>query len=225
MIDDDNNVDIEFIPLNYKDVIPILGMVFPVKNLIQGCILGIIGALLCYIIIPYFNLETSTIISTSIIVIGGLTILGIMGVNGDTLFDFIVEFILFHKRKRDAYYNPRVKTEATSVVIESQSENRELLPRDRILALFEKYKDKIDEKNRIKSKENYNFADVDIYHTFFEDDIGIVEKPLEYMTPGERKAYDKNIKKQKKKVEKERRKAEKNAKKKAKKQKKQKWNT
>ena len=72
-----------------------------------------------------------------------------------------------------------------------------LLPKDKIrLALEKARKGRISEESRRMQEQLDSFNVNESF--FFEDDEGLVEKPLEYMTPKELKKHNRMIKKKEK---------------------------
>lgn len=207
-----------FIPNNYKAGLNVLGFEIKIFTVVQAVALAAIPFIFTYLIIPQFynlNVYNKYIFGITMFFAAGLGYLGFVGIGGMTLGEFVVNFVNFKKRQRVAYYNPRVKREILSIFAEE--EVREELPRDKIIAMYSQYKEKMDAKNRetmAKSIEEINNVEDNV---FFEDDFGFVSKPLEYMTQKEYKQYQKQQAKAAKQAKKEQKKAEKLAAKEAKK--------
>ena len=199
-----------FIPANYKSGNSIYGFEIKTSNVIQGSILATIPAVIGFGIIPDF-IQINPDLNLSIVTFFsfGLGYLGFVGINGQTLLSYIQDWLMFRKKRRKTYYNPRIKKEAI-FFLDEQKNNKEMLPRDKILAIYNQYKAQSDQKNRELAHElekEFEQAE-DLY---FEDDSGFVAKPIEYMTAKERKLYEKQQKKLERKRDKEAKRKEKNA--------------
>lgn len=206
----DENPAVIFIPDNYKTGATFLGFEIKLFNVFQAIILASIPVIIDYLVIPsYFNisLTNSYLLSVTIFFSASFGYLGLIGVNDMTLGEFVYNYITYKKRQRKTYYNPRIKKEILTIF--DEEETREELPREKIIALYNTYKEKFDEKNReaaLKMEQNSLSEDEIV---FFEDDYGVVDKPVEYMNPKEYKLYMKAQRKQRKQEEKQRKKEEK----------------
>lgn len=195
MEDKDKN-RVYYIPPNYQNRINLFGMItVPWANLIQGTLLGVIPE----IIFIYFVTQVewnNNYITIGIFIFAAGFIPGVVGIYNASLLSFLKIYNSFKKRKRLTVYNPRIKTE----VIDKDYtgiEKQMLLPKDKIrLALEKARKGRISEENRRMQEQLDSFNVNESF--FFEDDEGLVEKPLEYMTPKELKKHNRMIKKQEK---------------------------
>ena len=183
-----------FIPANYKTGNSILGHEIKTSNVIQGCILAMIPVIIGYGIIPKFiDVDEVSILSTVIFFSFGLGYWGFVGVNGQTLGGYIQDWFMYRKNRRKTYYNPRIKKEAI-FFLDEQMSNKDMLPRDKIIQFYNKYKAHSDLKNRELAHElEKEFEQSE--ELYFEDDSGFVAKPIEYMTAKERKMYEREQKK------------------------------
>ena len=96
----------------------------------------------------------------------------------------------FMTHRRSAYYNPRVKTEATCTLnLEHKAEF--LSPeyfQEQYKRIVKARKQKhVDAFSQATSEEEQNNV------LFFKEDVGKVDKPYEYMSSGERRAYKKKL--------------------------------
>lgn len=195
----DESPRVIFIPDNYHTGTSMFGVEIKISNAIQTIILVLIPIILNYFVIPsYFSIDrTSTVLlSFTIFCVVILGYLGLVGVNGMTLGEFVYIYLMYRKSKRKTYYNPRLKKELKPIIVEETT--REELPRDKMLALYNQYKEKFDEKNRQAALESEMSGDYENSQIFFEDDYGIVDTPVEYMSQKEYKAYQKRLKKERK---------------------------
>ena len=129
--------------------------------------------------------------------------LGVAGINGYTFTQFIKSIIRYRKKKRVCYYNPRIKTEASPYNQESLAE--QMLPREKLEMFYKKVKSGYDAKQRENALDEEKYILSDRENMFFEEDSGVIDKPVEYMDNKEYKAYRKNLKQE----ERKKRKAEK----------------
>lgn len=196
--------NIFYIPPNYENQISFLSFTFKRNNFIEGIILAAIPAIgLIKLVqiyggffkIPYF-LEVG-----SMLAIFGFLVVGLEGINGTTFLGFLKELVLYLRNRRIAYYNPRVKKEALPSYYKSDGE---LLPREKLQIMYKQFKDNRDKKHREQVTELNKEMNENAQGLFFQDDIGIVDKPYEYMTSSERRKYKKE---QKKKAKEERKRA------------------
>lgn len=205
----DETRKIHYIPENYATGINVAGMNFKVRNFIEGLIVSLLSALICVLIlykIPFIDFGTKIGFIISFALMGLL--LGIIGINDEALSVFVSNKLSFDKRKRTAFYNPRVKDETIPYIYEYQS-NRESLPKEKIIAFYKAYKASIEKKEQERMLEFQKTNTFDETSMFFEDDEGIVAKPVDYMNPSEYRKYLKEVKRQERKARKEARKLEK----------------
>ena len=202
--EDDQEVAQFFIPGNFQSGINFAGLTFSGSRLIQAGVLAAIPFAIAFYVLPAmgFELDIAPTISATLVFAVALGYFGIFGINGDSLLGFLSNVMKFNKGKRTAYYNPRVKTEAVSYDYDSD-EDKQLLPRDKVIAMYNKYRDAFDEKARQKAVDQQAEADAQNEVLFFEDDEGTVNKPIEYMTKKEYKAYLKEKKRALKEAKKE----------------------
>ena len=191
-----------YIPENYSAGINFAGMNFKVRNFIEGIIMalicGLISAFVLYqITFLDFGTRIGLVISFALM---GL-VLGIAGINDEALSVFVSNKLSFDKRKRTAFYNPRIKDETIPYIYEYQS-NRESLPKEKIIAFYRNYKASIEKKEQEKMLEFQKTNTFDETSMFFEDDEGIVAKPIDYMNPSEYRKYLKELKRQERKARK-----------------------
>ena len=155
-----------YLPPNYKKGISILGQVYPVPNVLQSSFFFLSFSLLFYSLHLGWEWQFNAIVYLLLLVIfGGL---GLHGVDGDDLFTFLKRWLRFHRTRRTAYYNPRVKTEAIMPQYED-SISGDLLPKERINRLYEGYRHDLDRKQRRKEKEREKEAIEQGGYIFKED--------------------------------------------------------
>ena len=197
-----------YIPENYSTGINFAGMNFKVRNFIEGIIMALICGLISVFVlyqITFLDFGTKTGLVISFALMG--LILGIVGINDEALSVFVSNKLSFDKKKRTAFYNPRVKDETIPYIYEYQS-NRESLPKEKIVAFYKAYKASIEKKEQERMLEFQKTNTFDETSMFFEDDEGIVAKPVDYMNPSEYRKYLKEVKRQERKARKEARKLE-----------------
>lgn len=196
-----NSVDYRLrkIPDNFENGINLLGFNFKPIFFIEGIVLGIICFALTIAVLFVFGIRhiSSSIIGICLVPCILAAFLGIKGINDEPLTMFIRNLRYFNCHKRTTYYNPRIKTEIKSIGDDLSNAGAYILPRDRIIALFTKYKKALDEKN-IKKLEEQKGTNLFIKERmYFEDDIGVIDKPIEYMSKQEYKDYKIKLKRQK----------------------------
>lgn len=160
------------IPQNYKGITNFLSFTFKTRNLIEGFILGAILAIIAGSIVVYYDYGFSVrVITYSIIGFGIGAIIGVIGLNGESISEFIVHLFRYLRKRRITYYNPRVKTEARPMVFAdgaaSGSEN--VLPRDRLIAVAKKVMEPIRNKRGEMMPEQEAFNEEQ--YAFYDDSV------------------------------------------------------
>lgn len=191
---------IRIIPDNFGNGVNILGMHFKALFLIEGIVLAVIMLIVSLIVLRALGMnDIGEMLGICLVFSGIALFVGIKGINDEPITTFLKNFSDFNKKKRTAYYNPRVKLEAKSVKMEKQDkENKDAIPREKILAFFNKYKETLDKKQQEKVKAFEEKNSFDANNMFFEDDIGIIKRPNSYMSEKEADEYDKKKAKMKK---------------------------
>ena len=187
-----------FIPNNYKAGISIFGFKINLRYAIEGGVLACIPLIIGIVIVPKtLGLSFSEILPTTFFFVLLFGALGIYGIDNSPVSVFITDFINAKKNKRETYYNPRVKNEVMSIFSNVRPKDEQMLPREKILEIINKYQKQMDNANQkeLESESIYNKKE----KIYFEDDIGIVNKPYEYMSEKEIKM----LKKQEEKIRKE----------------------
>ena len=130
------------IPDNFENGINFAGFNFKPIFLIEGIILGVICFVLMIVLLFAFGIRhiSSSTIGICLVPCVLAVILGIKGINDEPLTTFFRNLRFFNSKKRITYYNPRIKTEIKSIKNNLSNEGAFVLPRDRIIALFTKYK-------------------------------------------------------------------------------------
>ena len=177
------------IPINFENGFNIAGNNFSARNIVEACILAPLTAIILLMIIGPLDVSLNfkiTLIFTAIILVGGGAL---MGLNNDPLSTFLINTIRSNLKKRVAYYNPRIKFEAKSA-LEDEELTKE--KEQQYKSVFDKYKEQMfNTQPTIDPKD----VEIDLTNVFFEDDIGIIDKPIEEMTKRERRQYEKAQKK------------------------------
>lgn len=192
-MDNEEELRVEYIPPNYDEGFSVGNFSFDTRYLIEAVVMAIIGFVLAKILVSLlsetiFALDFSKVIVVYILFGGGLAALGMAGLGGDPVYVYLLNMIHFNKKKRVAFYNPRVKTEKKSALIESEEEVVETnIVKEKILGAIDSMKTKNLEKvEQLERQQEEEYASL-----FFEDDLGVVDKPEEYLTKAEKKAMAK----------------------------------
>jgi len=181
------------IPENYENGIHIAGFCFRPIFLIEGSILCIVlGSVSFFCMLKFGLKDFGQMIGISLVFAGSGLFIGIKGINDEPITLFLKHLKTFNKNKRVSLYNPRIKTEAKSIFDEKQ---KELLPKEKILAIFNKYKDSLDKKEQEKVRLSFDSEEGN--QIVFLDDIGVI--------PRQKKSDLKKLEKKKSKVQKFRR--------------------
>ena len=183
-----------FIPNNYKAGLSFFGFKINLRYAIEGGILATFPLIIGFIVVPKLLgislVDTFTVTFFFALLFGAV---GIYGIDGSPISVYIKDIINAKNNKRESYYNPRVKNEINSIFI-NKSEGEQMLPREKILEIINNYQKQIDEKTQ-KEMEN-SLEAMKNNNAFFEDDIGIIEKPTEYMSDKELKLIEKQKRKE-----------------------------
>lgn len=164
----------------------ILGVEANWMNLVQAVLFASIPLLIGYLLNKVFIFYDA---KTFVIVIGmaavGLGYLGLTGIDGMTLGDYLINYLNFNKNKRRTFYNPRVKTEIKSGLV-NDDENTEMLPREKLNKLIENFNKKIKENDQKEAYDNMNTED-DNDDFSFEDDIELEKEKTTKEEKGKKK--------------------------------------
>ena len=182
------------IPTNYENGVNIGGLNFQGIYLIEGIVLFVIFAAIPFFILWNLGITDVGSILGICMVFGGIaSFAGFKGINDEPITTFLFHMFKFFKNRRIAYYNPRIKLEAIPYLDEKNDVSK-MIPRERILAAFEKIKENYNKRQqeRIK-KENDNINDRTIL--FFEDDEGVIKQPKAYLSDDEYAEYERKINK------------------------------
>lgn len=191
-----------YIPQNYKGVISILQLAVKQRNLIEGAVIGVIIAFCVFQGFRIYNYGiTGTGIGFTIVgFIAGL-IIGVIGINGEPVSQFIIHLFRFLRKRRTVYYNPRVKVEIKPSYIISEESQETVLPRDKIIAGMKKVREKFNSIN--SSEKTIQTDEFNAEYFEFEDDIAAV--PEEKMTASQRRALNKEKKRAERELKKKQR--------------------
>lgn len=171
----DGGVHQIYIPPNYKEGTSMFGFMIKPLRLVQALPFVLIIVLIVFV--PLHSLSLTAKLVILVVTCIPIILVCIIGINGDSLFRFIMNSFRASRAKRTCLYNPRIKTEIkplSEVPLEEQ-----MAPRERILAFVEK----------LKKEKEVELEQIDLNDLYFEDDEGIVPKPVNYMTPKEKKNY------------------------------------
>ena len=204
-----------YIPPNFKNGLNFMGMSLSWLKTIEGAVFGGVAAIITYFICAYFEADTVTMLSSVLIVFAIFGYAGFSGVNDQNFTEFIYTFFKYQKRRRKAFYNPRVKEESRPTVSDLQKENGDMLSRETFEKIYRKYLDNSQKKKQLEEESLDSQVFDDGTPLFFMDDEGMIDKPLEYMTSREKRRLDKKKKAEEKaRIKKQRQEAKNKAKKK-----------
>lgn len=179
------------IPENFVDTGRCFNGMFKTRNLIEGAIFSVPFAML----IQKLDISIQNKIVFLLLIVGGIFGVFIMGVNGDSLTEFLIHFFFFNRKKRITRYNPRVKMEAVPGYL---TKNREELPRDKIMRFIDTIGKSANKEDEEISSDIYNPSN----REFFEDDVGVIEVPYSLKSRSERQKIDREKKAEAKRLQK-----------------------
>lgn len=179
------------IPDNYENGINFAGFSFKPIFLVEGIVLGVICFGLTLFIISLFKKDgiDSTTIGIALVPTLGAVFLGIKGINDEPITTFIGNVSKFSRSRRIAYYNPRIRTDEKSISESELESDTNVLPKDKIIAVFNKMRKAISDRNIEKIEDDNNQNSLSNKPMYFEDDVGIIDKPVEYMSAKEYRKY------------------------------------
>lgn len=194
----DNNEDPNqyqiYIPVNFETGIVILGKSYPIGNTIQGAVFLAAPYLLFFMVLRHWlhvDLSTNVCFAISTFIGVPTGIGGLSGIYGATFLQWVGMWFNFMRHRRSAYYNPRVKVEA-KCTLSLEHKTEFLSPeyfQEQYKRIVKAHKQKhLDAFSQATSAEEQNNV------LFFKEDVGKVDKPYEYMSSSERRAYRKKMK-------------------------------
>lgn len=183
------------IPENYATGLNIRGYNFRVRNFIEGIVLGVVfGAVLMAIVWNFTFLDSGTKFGFILSAVAGGFILGTSGINDEPITEFISNAFKFRGKRRNTYYNKRVKLEVLPYVYE-QKNRMENMPIEKIKAYFIKVKERSEQAERNAMVEFQKTNTFDSSSMYFKDDKGFIDTPYEYMNASERRKYKAELRK------------------------------
>lgn len=171
----DMEEEVIYIPPNFKEGTSVMGFMIKPLYLIQAIPFIALIVLLIFgagFFLPFTVKLVATLVLSALVIF-----IALIGINGDSLFGFLGNVFRTKKHPKVYLYNPRVKTEIKPLYLDPGSVNA--LPREKIIAFIEK----------LRKEKDIDEDDDDDADYFFREDIGIVEKPVKYMTAKEKKNY------------------------------------
>lgn len=210
---DNETIAVAQIPENFATGSTFLGFEVKPLNLIQAIVFGVIPILISMGINKYFYVNILTVIGVTALCSIAFAFLGFVGIDNVTPLEYLIKYINYKRNMRKTYYNPRVKKEMVSLMAE-QSEANQVLPREKILKMYNEF---LEKRNLADQAKAHEIEDNDLGEdVFFEDDFLVMDKPKEYMSDKEIKEKEKQEKRLTKQRLKEMKKREKQEKKNAK---------
>lgn len=203
------------IPQNFATDNSFLGYELKFLNVIQAIGFGSIPFFITYgVITKYIKFDNKlSVLSITAMFAACLAYIGFAGVDNVTPLEYLIWLIKFKKRERKTYFNPRVKKEMISLLVE-QNEANQTLPREKVMKM---YNDFLEKRNIADQQKAHSFEENEIEEgVYFEEDFAVMDKPVEYMTNKEIKQFKKEQKQAQRKRVKETKKQERELKKNAK---------
>ncbi len=146
---------------------------------IRGVVEGVVLFVPFWFVLPYVPVHGTGKLCIYIVVIVICIFLGVLGFNGEHLSEFIKTLYHFSQDKKIGYYNPRAKVESKPDYLEEAE--KQMPPRDRLLKLIGK------DASQEEEGKPFDYSSLAFEQMFFEDDLGIVEKPDALKTPADRR--------------------------------------
>lgn len=185
----EEQIDVLTVPINSDYDVNVAGYTFETKRAVEGVILAILFGGLSFALFTLIGLKmTIRLTLTGAFAVVGFA-LAVKGINGDSITDYLLNIMRFNKKKRITYYNPDIKNYLKFFTSDLDAEQT-MIPRERLEMLIRKYITKQDTKQA-----HNNFRDEENTVIYFEDDIEQYGKPLDLMTPSERRKAERQRKK------------------------------
>lgn len=153
------------IPENFADGTGVFGGLFPLRNFVEGVLFALPALLLALALSSGLSLNAR--IPIVIFSVSPGLILGCVGINGDSVTEFLAYFFRYRKKRRVARYNPRVKLEFTGDIKVNQNE----VPIDKIKRMLVNLSQK-DRQDNTESDRYYAVGK----NIAFEDDIALEKR-------------------------------------------------
>lgn len=189
-MNEEKQPNIYYIPKNSFDTGYVFGGQFKTRNFVEAVILTI--PFLGIFIFGWMKLKwnVQSTVAYCFIVCAAVFMGTVVGVGGDSLFEFISRVIRFRQNKRISKYNPRIKSELEPDYL---MKDGRMLPKEKLKELMGAVEGKV-----LGANDGPISADIDAkdLQVFYEDDEGILEKPDELKTKAELKAEAKQRKKE-----------------------------
>ena len=159
-------------------MVNIFGRSVRLNNLLQAGLFGTLMFIASYMIIRRFiTADLSESLGWALVPAFSMVFFCITGIRGQSLLGYLSNMLAYYRSRRTAYFNPRIKREKPVYA------NREGQPAVRKLRDAAEKAVLHPAKIRVTAGSS---DDIDTSMLYFEDDIGCVEKPYEYMTLRER---------------------------------------
>lgn len=186
----DEDIPVFFIPANYQNGVSVFGNSVDLPNLVQAVLFGSIPWVLVYLGLPSLGVPVSGsgAVSPCIFFSAALTFAGLHGINGATLLEYLKAVAEYSRKRRTAYYNPRIKTEAVPSLLQADG-GRNLLPREKLMEFYKKAMETYNARQAEAAVRAQATGEADSTSMYFNDDAGYVDKPVEYMTRKEYRQY------------------------------------
>ena len=175
---DYDEYDIGYIPPNFKEGVSILGYMVRIPYVLQA--VPITAVIIGLILLLGGELSVVMKLVIGLVTCGPVLVLAMSGIGGTSIYGYIGMVLRSKRREKVFFYNPRVKTEIKP--LDDDPGSVEMLPREKILLYME--------KRRAGKERKAGYDRMEVGEMYFEDDIGLADKPYSYMTPKERRAYD-----------------------------------
>lgn len=186
---DNKNLDPLFIPPNYKSPATFLGHTMSMKFVIEGVILALLPVLFILFALPKLGVNlTNTQTMVACISMGATSgMLGCTGINSMTFPEFMAVILRYGKEKKVCYYNSRVKDKDEYLMtVNDLNKKNEMLSTDLLKGFVDKSFTSVKENRIENAMQKYSNIEKP-EEMFFEEDVGKIKTPWEYMTGKERK--------------------------------------
>jgi len=129
-IQDEERPDVHLIPDNFMNDGKMFNGMIGTRNFFEAIGFGVGLGFIEYVFMSGVGLSTATIVAVILITAGPVAIAALIGINGDSLTQFIVIFLNYMKNKRKLRYRRIMKNAKTSGSrIKSRPTNKKKAPR------------------------------------------------------------------------------------------------
>lgn len=163
---EEEKIDVFPVPENIDYDLNIGNFSFQFRRVVEGLLIAVVLLAITYFCAMLMRIKPTYMIALLVFSAGFGLAIGVAGINGDSISNYLLSAIKFRNNRRTAFYNPRVKSDLKSFT-DDNKEDDYVIPRERLEALYRSL------RNRKLSDDTVNNAydhEFDRENMRFEDD-------------------------------------------------------